>query len=88
MVLQDGNLFSKTTQCLFYNYKPKPAQRMLDFDFLCGESRGCASDRRSGWQGPGTRDGCIVRGVSKPVHRPQHSARLQQCSQGAAVYAG
>jgi hypothetical protein len=35
--LKDGNLFSKATQCLFYNYKPKPAQRMLDFDFLCGE---------------------------------------------------
>jgi len=38
MVLKDGNLFSNTTQCLFYNYKPKPAQRMLDFDFLCGRS--------------------------------------------------
>jgi len=36
MATADGNLFSKTTQCIFYNYKPKPAQRMLDFDFLCG----------------------------------------------------
>mmetsp|Transcript_18602 Transcript_18602/g.33173 ORF Transcript_18602/g.33173 Transcript_18602/m.33173 type:complete len:613 (-) Transcript_18602:210-2048(-) len=36
--LKDGNLFSKATQCLFYNYKPKPAQRMLDFDFLCGRA--------------------------------------------------
>eukprot|EP00192_Tetraselmis_astigmatica_P015423 CAMPEP_0117667044 /NCGR_PEP_ID=MMETSP0804-20121206/10735_1 /TAXON_ID=1074897 /ORGANISM="Tetraselmis astigmatica, Strain CCMP880" /LENGTH=180 /DNA_ID=CAMNT_0005474701 /DNA_START=283 /DNA_END=825 /DNA_ORIENTATION=- len=34
----DGNIFSKDTQCLFYNYKAKPAQRMLDFDFLCGRT--------------------------------------------------
>lgn len=33
-----GQLFSKTTQALFYNYKPLPIQRMLDFDFLCGNS--------------------------------------------------
>ncbi|GFQ07724.1 ATP-citrate synthase beta chain protein 2 [Phtheirospermum japonicum] len=31
-----GQLFSKTTQALFYNYKQLPIQRMLDFDFLCG----------------------------------------------------
>lgn len=31
-----GNIFSKTTQALFYNYKQLPIQRMLDFDFLCG----------------------------------------------------
>ncbi|XP_024383262.1 ATP-citrate synthase beta chain protein 2 [Physcomitrium patens] len=31
-----GQLFSRTTQALFYNYKPSPVQRMLDFDFLCG----------------------------------------------------
>ncbi|KAL8130233.1 hypothetical protein V2J09_019388 [Rumex salicifolius] len=31
-----GQLFSKTTQALFYNYKQLPVQRMLDFDFLCG----------------------------------------------------
>ncbi|GAQ90472.1 ATP-citrate lyase B [Klebsormidium nitens] len=31
-----GQLFSKQTQALFYNYKPLPVQRMLDFDFLCG----------------------------------------------------
>ncbi|KAH0676610.1 hypothetical protein KY285_024411 [Solanum tuberosum] len=30
-----GQLFSKTTQALFYNYKQLPVQRMLDFDFLC-----------------------------------------------------
>ncbi|CAK9207636.1 unnamed protein product [Sphagnum troendelagicum] len=29
-------LFSRTTQALFYNYKQSPVQRMLDFDFLCG----------------------------------------------------
>lgn len=31
-----GQLFSQTTQALFYNYKQLPIQRMLDFDFLCG----------------------------------------------------
>ncbi|CAA6653954.1 unnamed protein product [Spirodela intermedia] len=31
-----GQLFSKQTQALFYNYKQLPIQRMLDFDFLCG----------------------------------------------------
>jgi hypothetical protein len=31
-----GQLFSRTTQALFYNYKHSPVQRMLDFDFLCG----------------------------------------------------
>lgn len=31
-----GQLFSRTTQALFYNYKQLPIQRMLDFDFLCG----------------------------------------------------
>ncbi|KAJ1692053.1 hypothetical protein LUZ63_008751 [Rhynchospora breviuscula] len=31
-----GNIFSNTTQALFYNYKQLPIQRMLDFDFLCG----------------------------------------------------
>ncbi|KAJ8766237.1 hypothetical protein K2173_022296 [Erythroxylum novogranatense] len=31
-----GQLFSPTTQALFYNYKQLPIQRMLDFDFLCG----------------------------------------------------
>lgn len=30
-----SSLFSKKTQCLFYNYKPLPVQRMLDFDYLC-----------------------------------------------------
>nr|CAD1833156.1 unnamed protein product [Ananas comosus var. bracteatus] len=33
--LQDN--FSRSTQALFYNYKQLPIQRMLDFDFLCGE---------------------------------------------------
>ena len=31
-----GQLFSRTTQSLFYNYKQLYIQRMLDFDFLCG----------------------------------------------------
>ncbi|KAG2395401.1 ATP-citrate synthase beta chain protein [Vigna angularis] len=29
-----GQLFSRTTQALFYNYKQLPLQQMLDFDFL------------------------------------------------------
>jgi hypothetical protein len=32
-----GQIFSKETQAIFYNWKPNPVQRMLDFDFLCGE---------------------------------------------------
>eukprot|EP00878_Enallax_costatus_P014196 GHUV01014848.1.p1 GENE.GHUV01014848.1~~GHUV01014848.1.p1 ORF type:complete len:206 (+),score=49.41 GHUV01014848.1:163-780(+) len=31
-----GQLFSRETQAIFYNWKEKPVQRMLDFDFLCG----------------------------------------------------
>ncbi|MED6138315.1 ATP-citrate synthase beta chain protein 1 [Stylosanthes scabra] len=31
-----GQLFSRNTQALFYNYKQLPVQRMLDFDFVCG----------------------------------------------------
>mmetsp|Transcript_7913 Transcript_7913/g.23314 ORF Transcript_7913/g.23314 Transcript_7913/m.23314 type:complete len:617 (-) Transcript_7913:2254-4104(-) len=34
--LQFGQLFSKETQAIFYNWKPSPVQRMLDFDFICG----------------------------------------------------
>ncbi|KAK4522313.1 hypothetical protein GAYE_HPESCF16G0193 [Galdieria yellowstonensis] len=28
-------LFSKETQAIFFNYKPQPIQRMLDFDYVC-----------------------------------------------------
>jgi hypothetical protein len=31
-----GQLFSRDTQAIFFNWKEKPVQRMLDFDFLCG----------------------------------------------------
>jgi len=31
-----GQLFSKESQAIFYNWKANPVQRMLDFDFLCG----------------------------------------------------
>eukprot|EP00250_Pteridium_aquilinum_P019303 c24386_g1_i1 orf=307-2133(+) len=34
--MASGQLFSRQTQALFYNYKQLPIQRMLDFDFLCG----------------------------------------------------
>lgn len=34
--MASGQLFSRTTQALFYNFKQSPIQRMLDFDFLCG----------------------------------------------------
>lgn len=34
--MSTGQLFSRSTQALFYNYKQLPIQRMLDFDFLCG----------------------------------------------------
>ncbi len=36
-LMTTGQLFSRTTQALFYNYKQSPVQRMLDFDFLCGK---------------------------------------------------
>jgi len=28
-------LFTRNSQAIFYNFKPKPVQRMLDFDYLC-----------------------------------------------------
>ncbi|KAI3778909.1 hypothetical protein L2E82_08298 [Cichorium intybus] len=34
--METRQLFSRTTEALFYNYKQLPIQRMLDFDFLCG----------------------------------------------------
>lgn len=30
-----GALFSRNTTAIFYNYKKKPVQRMLDFDYIC-----------------------------------------------------
>jgi hypothetical protein len=33
-----GQIFSKDTQAIFYNWKANPVQRMLDFDFLCGDA--------------------------------------------------
>eukprot|EP01025_Chloroclados_australasicus_P000761 TRINITY_DN10289_c0_g1_i1.p1 TRINITY_DN10289_c0_g1~~TRINITY_DN10289_c0_g1_i1.p1 ORF type:complete len:613 (-),score=80.50 TRINITY_DN10289_c0_g1_i1:512-2350(-) len=38
MVGIGGQLFSKDSQAIFFNFKAKPAQRMLDFDFLCGRT--------------------------------------------------
>ena len=32
-----GEIFSRTTQAVFFNLKPAPIQRMLDFDFVCGK---------------------------------------------------
>lgn len=43
-----GQIFSKDTQALFYNYKPGPVQRMLDFDYLCGASEAKHTRRRNG----------------------------------------
>jgi hypothetical protein len=33
-----GQLFSRETQAIFYNFKEKPVQRMLDFDFVAGQT--------------------------------------------------
>ncbi|GFR40214.1 hypothetical protein Agub_g780 [Astrephomene gubernaculifera] len=33
-----GQLFSPQTQAIFFNWKEKPVQRMLDFDFVCGRT--------------------------------------------------
>ncbi|KAF3518503.1 hypothetical protein DY000_02062979 [Brassica cretica] len=42
-----GQLFSRTTQALFYNYKQLPVQRMLDFDFLCGSHSSVEESQRA-----------------------------------------
>lgn len=34
-----GQLFGPSTQAIFYNWKQLPVQRMLDFDYLCGEQQ-------------------------------------------------
>ena len=50
-MMELGQLFSKDTQAIFFNFKEKPVQRMLDFDYLCGgwqvEQRGMCC-----WHGP------------------------------------
>eukprot|EP00898_Chlorokybus_atmophyticus_P001295 jgi/Chlat1/2166/Chrsp17S00189 len=33
--LATGQIFSRTSQALFYNFKANPVQRMLDFDYCC-----------------------------------------------------
>lgn len=34
-----GSLFSRETTAIFYNFKLKPIQRMLDFDFICARKQ-------------------------------------------------
>ncbi len=36
-MVKHGQIFSADTQAVFYNWKQKPIQRMLDFDYLCGK---------------------------------------------------
>lgn len=36
---RSGQLFSRETTAIFYNYKRNPIQRMLDFDFICARPR-------------------------------------------------
>lgn len=38
MVAKLGQVFSRDTQAIFFNWKQKPVQRMLDFDFICGRT--------------------------------------------------
>lgn len=40
-----GEIFSRTTQAVFFNLKPAPIQRMLDFDYVCGKRRGRGGGR-------------------------------------------
>ena len=40
-----GEIFSRPTQAVFFNLKPAPIQRMLDFDFVCGKRR----ERKEEW---------------------------------------
>jgi len=42
-MVKHGQIFSADTQAVFYNWKQKPIQRMLDFDYLCGAQSSCAS---------------------------------------------
>ncbi len=42
-MVKHGQIFSADTQAVFYNWKQKPIQRMLDFDYLCGALSSCAS---------------------------------------------
>ena len=42
-MVKHGQIFSADTQAVFYNWKQKPIQRMLDFDYLCGAQSTCAS---------------------------------------------
>lgn len=37
-MVKHGQILSADTQAVFYNWKQKPIQRMLDFDYLCGRS--------------------------------------------------
>lgn len=43
-----GEIFSRSTQAVFFNLKPAPIQRMLDFDYVCGEmeKRGREKEKR------------------------------------------
>lgn len=36
---RSGQLFSRETTAIFYNYKRNPIQRMLDFDFICARQK-------------------------------------------------
>ncbi len=42
-MVKHGQIFSADTQAVFYNWKQKPIQRMLDFDYLCGVQSSCVS---------------------------------------------
>ena len=52
-MVKHGQIFSPETQAVFYNWKQKPIQRMLDFDFLCGEHAtiGAARSGLIAWRG-------------------------------------
>ena len=40
-----GQIFSRETQAIFYNFKPQPIQRMMDYDFVSGARMSPASRR-------------------------------------------
>jgi len=73
----ETRLFSKTTTAIFYNYKPQPIQRMLDFDYLCRRENPSVA----GLITPGTTKGLqkVFFGASE-IFLPVYGSVAEACS--------
>ena len=94
-----GQIFSKHTQAIFYNWKQNPVQRMLDFDFLCGtpfcvgavsDPNNCTSAMNAGTAQAGMDNTFAERPLTLP-HQASDSSRgaiccCQQDSRTEAVH--